>query len=201
MLRTSPVPKALYVMRLYKIPLVFSLFVFFAGCSQKDARLSFEHQAYEFLFNEILQDSTHQILLSDRYSSGKAAGESAGELIETYKELTEFPQVLLKRFSEVSESTEKVDWNPIMVSAKYADMSDRPPSWSMAWWQDFEERNEGFYSYYSVSEVVVDSATLEAVFLFSYHCPALCGAHDTFVYLKKYGMEWRVVSARRLWVS
>lgn len=54
--------------------------------------------------------------------------------------------------------------------------------------------------YYYVSHVAVDRENLEAVLLIGNYCGVLC-AYERLIHIKKYGLQWRLVSGELLFVS
>ena len=159
---------------------------FLSACSTESKVLTIEDQVYEFIFNEMIQDATTQIYISNRFEYGIVASESLSSLYNSYEELEEFPQTLLADLLSKTEVSGVLSWQPLMVNAKFIDSHS----------EQLESN-----SYHYVSDVSLNNETMEAVVLIGYTCPALCGAHDTLLFLKKQGLKWQIVTGVRLWVS
>ena len=166
--------------------------------------LRLNQQVYEFVFNEIMNDATKKILIEKHYNNKYLSDKSINELVNGYKELQSFPPSLLKEIIEHSSQGEEIDWKPILINATFIDKqhdykSDEKDSY--VFWKSFRDKHPQIGGYYSISKVAVNTRSLEAVVLFSYSCAVLCGAHDSLLFLKKEGAQWRIISGIRLWVS
>ena len=156
------------------------------ACSSESKTPTLEEQVYEFIFNELMQDAATQIYISNRFEYGILSSETLESLNQTYEQLADFPQELLSDLVSNTNSSESLSWQPIMVNAKRIDSSS--------------DQRESDYYYY-VSDVSLNTETMEAVLLFGYYCPALCGAQDNLLFVKKFGPEWKIMAGVRLWVS
>lgn len=174
------------------------MFLVLFGCSKQEQGISIEHQVYEHIFNEIFQDARQSVLISDRYTLGMAKDMSVNELI-SYSNLNDLPPNLLSKLLTKGEQG-KQTWQPIMITASYIDASQDDIQLRNNFWKRFSKEHKSG-GYYTLSRVVLDEKNEEAVVMFGYRCLVLCGAHDTLVYLKKTGMEWKIVTAQKLWIS
>jgi hypothetical protein len=161
-------------------------FIFLSSLCSANTQLSLEQQAYEFVFNEIMQDAVSQINIVSTYKYGVLNNKTFVSALEQYPNLGKMPAHILRSLFLIGNAGEKVDWKPIMVNAQFFN------------WISQDLRPD---RYYYVSKVAVDEDNLEAILLIGYHCPVLCGAHDTVVHVKKYGLQWKVISAEMLWIS
>jgi len=160
--------------------------VFISACSFDKVGITLEDEVYEFVFNEIMQDASKEMVISDRHEYGIVVTETAASLKERYEELRTLPENLLNELLSNSEKQDVITWQPIMVNVNFIDASSKQP----------ESNN-----YHYISNVALNNKSKEAVLLVGYSCPALCGAHDTILYLRKKGVTWEIVKGVRLWVS
>ena len=157
-----------------------------SACSNESKILTLEEQVYEFIFNEMMQDAATQIYISNRFEYGIISSETQESLNQTYEQLANFPQTLMADLLSKTNSSEALSWEPLMVNAKLIDSQS-------------DQRESNYYHY--VSDVSLNAETMEAVLLIGFSCPALCGAHDTLLFVKKFGLEWKIMAGVRLWVS
>ena len=176
----------------------FILFLVLFGCSKQEQGISLEHQVYEHIFNEIFQDARQSVLISDRYTLGMAKGMSVNELIN-YSNLKDLPSNSLSKLLTSGEQG-KPTWQPIMITARYIDASQDDIQLRNNFWKRFSKEHKAG-GYYTLSRVVLDEKNEEAVVMFGYRCLGLCGSRDVLIHLKKTGMEWKVVTAQKLWIS
>jgi hypothetical protein len=162
------------------------LYLLVSGCTENEKVLSLDEQVYEFVFNEIMQDASTEIFISNSYGYGIVSSKSIESLKETYDQLETFPEALLSELLDNSNVPGALNWQPIMVNASFLDAESDQSSPS---------------SYHYISRVSLDKESMEAVVLFGYACPVLCGAHDTILHLRKYGVEWKIEGGVRLWIS
>ena len=183
------------------IGLIFIVVLLLPGCGKGGYRLTPEQQAYEFVFNELVQDATKEILIFENASLGIVRSMKMGELLDGYPKLMNYPAHLLEDIMRDSDSESRLDWKPIMVKVRFIDIRQPRGKERNQFWFKFNDLYPEHSGYYSVSKVAFDSASKDAVLVFSYSCAALCGAHDSILHLRKSGSEWELIDGVRLWVS
>jgi hypothetical protein len=147
-----------------------------SGCDSGGKVLSPDEQVYEFAINEIVQDAAKEIYIFNNYNYGIISTESTESLMGIYSQLETFPSLLLSELLENSKVPGTIRWRPIMVNATFIDAELEQPLPN---------------SYHYITRVALDHTSMEAVVLFGYACPALCGAHETIFTRSQMGNQER----------
>ncbi len=176
--------------------------MFQVGCEKTGFRLTHEQQVYEFVFNKIMQDANKEVLIQSTYKGISIDHNAIGNIMKR-KDLKKFPTDLVIKVIKSTEKANELKWKPIMVNGKFIDVSlhESNANNKKKFWEMFRKTYPKHSGYFSVSKVILDKNGENAVLLFSYSCPVLCGGHSTFLHLKKKGVTWSLESAARLWVS
>ena len=187
----------------YRVIRIFTIIVlcFVSGCERNGYKLTPEQQVYEFVFNEALHNATKEVLILETTSTGRVKNLELNDLLSKYAELKEFPDQLLGKIVKNAKVEYPLDWKPILVNGKLISSDQYKSEEGNQFWAEFYKLYPRAGGYYSVSKVAFDSGNKEAVMVFSYHCAAICGAHDSLLYLKRIGAKWSLVTGLRLWVS
>ncbi|MEZ5471644.1 MAG: hypothetical protein R3E90_07675 [Marinicella sp.] len=176
---------------------LFLIILFSAGCKENDYRLSTEIQVYEFVFNEIIRDATKEILIENTFNADYLKDKKLEDLSNHFEELNQFPINLLERVIDSSDVQEDINWTPIMVNAQFIDLkalNEENPN-RINFWKAFKQEHPNHIGYYHISKAQIDYQNNEALVLVGYKCPALCGAHDTLIWVRKEGNFWSIVKA------
>lgn len=156
-------------------------------------------QVYEFVFNEVMQDAVSEILISNRLATPAEIGEVV--TITDAKLDSSIPSEEFHKLLKLRRDETQIDWSPIMITARFIELPSQKIEEGIDFWKEFAALYGEGRVYYVVSDVVFDYERSTTLFLFGYRCAVLCGGHDSLVYLKKVGSEWRVVATQMLWVS
>jgi hypothetical protein len=171
------------------------LVITITGCGE-GYRLTLEHQVYEALFNELINDANKVVLignttypiLSHRFTKEKFLKNNA-----------EFRDIvpLLTELIESEESRVSIDWKPVMVNGQFLDL----PEGQVEYKEQLRFKEiYGTGSYYRVSQVFVDRKTNDAIVAISNNCGPICGFGGV-AHFKKIGSTWTMVKYAGIWVS
>ena len=159
-------------------------------------RLSLEHQVYEALFNEIMNDATKVVLIGETTELNYGSFVTPESFLEKYPEFIDI-RALVFALSKTKNIRSKIDWKPIMINGVFVRLPDGSASHEF---QLLLQKNYGTGSYYKVSGVQVDPVTKDALVGISNNCGPLCG-FGAIVHLRKVGTSWRIVKQAPLWIS
>lgn len=182
---TSRLPAAILV----------AICIIFAGCSDPPAGLTPEQQVYEVVMNDRLQDALTEVILLSR-TEAQYLQDKDNEPVQLRAYIhsqIEVPDELLERLFEANRTNRRLDWQPIMINAKFVDKAQisaetdwRTRQFAKDFYAEFPEHHE----FYALSKVAFNDERTEAALVLSYFCPALCGGGEFLIYLEKIGMQW-----------
>jgi len=176
------------------------------ACVDPRAGLTPEQQVYEVVMNDRLQDAlTEVILLSHTEAQYLNDEDNNSERIRAYvHSQIDVPDGLLDRLFVATRTDDRLDWQPVMINARFIDkcqVSIEKDWRTRQFAEDFMARFPEHERFYALSKVAFDDNGTKAAVILSYFCPALCGSGEFLIYLEKSGMQWTIEDRLFFWTT
>ena len=174
------------------------------ACGGDHVGLTSTQQVYEVVMNGRLQDPLREIVILGDTEAQAIVGRKVDDLSFHIETAGNVPKELVADLILSASESEPLDWQPVMVNAKFvrkADISGNPNWRSREFAESFLAKYPDHQEFYALSDVAVSQDERKAVLLVSYFCPVMCGSGEFLVYLEKSGMQWSIVGSSAFWIT